>query len=99
MFSIVDVEKGIFTLRDRIFEQDREWQFSSDSMPGLAILMEDDGEMPKNEEEFMAKMDSMNEEEQKDFVNKMRLRSKKQLAIMASLCTPLFPIPDIFQNK
>ena len=100
-FKIIDPKEGIIQLQDRVFGVARRWKLEQESMPGLAVLLDADNhkDIPKSKDELDKMMEGLNDEQLDQFVGKMRRNSKKLLYVLASIVTPDYELPDIFDNK
>ena len=105
-FEVIDADKGLFSLWDTIFQTKREWQISDEASPGVALLME---KAEKNGQKIMEKvpegkkihdvLKTMSTEEQNELLSNVQKNAHRQISYMSTICTPLFELPDIFENK
>lgn len=105
-FKVIDADKGLFSLWDTIFQTERKWKIADEATPGVAILME---KAEKNGQKIMDKvpegkkvhdvLKGMKPEEQEELLLEVQKNAHRQISYMSTICTPLFDLPDIFENK
>lgn len=100
-FTILDREKGIFKLWYVLEQRWAKWQIDDEGKPGILILMqrlEEEGSKI-SELKYSENFASMSDEEKKKANKRITSVAHKQIAVMASYCENLDPIPELLENK
>lgn len=100
-FTIVDKEQGIFKLWDCIHQKWNRWQIDAEGKPGVLILMQklEEAGGKLQDKRLSETYRDLPEDEKAKVAKEVSKVAQKQIAIMATYCKNLDPIPELLENK
>lgn len=110
-FQVVDQQKGIFSLYDKVFGVHRLWKVDSQASPGLFLAQEmiDSGVKKfagllngSDQKSLTEKVKALSAEERKEYYEAIKKTSHKRLAAMCMYVEPVdedVPYAGMWENK